>query len=212
MIHPQDSLQLPVCPLQRSAPNPDLEKRCPGQWIRECASGAIGAPNARAETGRPATRPSPAAPNPTEPSGPMGDARASHRFQLDMPRCGHATAQLNRVKSERSTGRMNSAAVYAHPNRDGSAMAAGRHGGHAPVSVELGRNCGRSGIDDCGSGRQSEGAHMIANHGSPHTRCTARQFELSRWRARRDPKLGSLRKSPLTGPVCSDHRLLEPAR
>jgi hypothetical protein len=48
-------------------------------------------------------------------------------------------------------------------------MAAGSHGDHAPVSVELGRNCGRSGTDDCESGRQSEGALTIANHGSPHT-------------------------------------------
>jgi hypothetical protein len=41
-------------------------------------------------------------------------------------------------------------------------------GDHAPVSVELGRSCGRSRSDDCESGRQSEGAHTIANHASPH--------------------------------------------
>jgi hypothetical protein len=44
-------------------------------------------------------------------------------------------------------------------------MAAGRHRDHRPVSIELGRNCGRSRTDDCESGRQSEGAHTIANQG-----------------------------------------------
>ena len=144
---------------------------------RKCALGAVGAPNARAETGGPATRPSPAAPKPPEPSGPMGGARASHCIHPDMPRGGNAAAQLNRVKSERSTRRMNSAAVYSEANLDVSAMAAGSHGDHAPVSIELGRNCGRSGTDDCGSGRQSEGAHTIANHGVLIRVCrTARQL------------------------------------
>src|SRR4029077_12910523 len=68
-----------------------------------------------------------------------------------------------------STSRINSAVAYPKANRDFSAMATGSHGDHAPVSVELGRKCGRSGTDDCESGRQSEGAHTIANHGSPHT-------------------------------------------
>jgi len=99
----------------------------------------------------------------------MGDARASHCIYPDLPRGGNAAAQLNAVKSERSTSGKNSAAAYAKANRYFSAMAVGRHGEHAPISVELGRNCGRSGIENCESGRQSEGAHTIANHGSPHT-------------------------------------------
>jgi hypothetical protein len=53
---------------------------------------------------------------------------------------------------------------YSEADRDFSAMAAGGHGDHAPVSVELSRNCGRCERDDCESGRKSEGAHTIANH------------------------------------------------
>ena len=128
-----------------------------------------GGPHARAETGGPATGPRPAAPRRTEPSGPIGDARPSHCIHPDLPRGGNAAVQLNRVASERSTSRMNSAAAYSKANVDFSAMAAGGHGDHEPVSVELRRICGRSGTDDCESGRQSEGAHTIANHGSPHT-------------------------------------------
>lgn len=135
---------------------------------RKRALGGIGAPNARAETGGPATGPSPAAPNRPEPSGPVGAARASHCIHPDIPRGGNAAAQLNRVKSERSTGRINSAAVYSEADVDVSAMAAGSLGDHAPVSIELGRNCGRSGTNDCGSDRQNDAAHTIASHGSPH--------------------------------------------
>ena len=128
-----------------------------------------GGPLARAETGGPGTGPRPAAPRPTEPSGPIGGARPSHCIHPDLPRGGNAAVQLNWVASERATSRMNSAAAYSKANVDFSAMAAGRHGDHEPVSVELGRICGRSGTDDCESGRQSEGAHTNANHGSPHT-------------------------------------------
>jgi|RhiMethySRZTD1v2_1073278.scaffolds.fasta_scaffold2827019_1 hypothetical protein len=59
--------------------------------------------------------------------------------------------------------------TYSKANRDLSAMAAGSHSDHAPVSVELGRICGRDGTDDCEDGRQSEGAPTIANHRSPRT-------------------------------------------
>src|SRR6476646_5439713 len=102
----------------------------------------------------------------------MSDPRASHCLHLDLPRGGNAAAQLNRVMSESgseraSTSRINSATAYSNVNRDFSAMAAGSHGDHAPVSVELGRNCGRSGTEDCESHRQSEGAHTTANHESP---------------------------------------------
>jgi hypothetical protein len=108
------------------------------------ASGANGVPNTRADTGGPGTGPSPAAPKPTEASGPIGTARASHGIHPDLPRGGNAPDQLNRVMSERgsergSTSRINSAPAYSNVNRDFSAMAAGGHGEHAPVSVEVGR-------------------------------------------------------------------------
>jgi hypothetical protein len=175
----------------------------------EFALGANGAPNARAETGGTGTGPRSAAPRPTEPSDPLGDAGASHCINPDLPRGGNAAGQLNPVKNERSTSRINSAAAYPKANRNLSAMAAGRHGDHAPASVELGRNCGRSGTDDCESGQQSEGAHTIANHGSPHTcvvllvnsRCPGGPVETL--------KLGSLPKITTDLLRCSDHRLLE---
>jgi hypothetical protein len=140
-----------------------------GSDIEQCALGANGAPNARAETGGPGTGPRPAAPKPIEPPDPMSDPRASHCLHLYLPRGGNAAAQLNRVRSERSTGRINSTAAYSKAYRDLSAMAAGSHSHHAPVSVELGRICGRDGTDDCEDGRQSEGAPTIANHRSPRT-------------------------------------------
>jgi hypothetical protein len=99
----------------------------------------------------------------------MSDPRPSHCLHLDLPRGGNAAAQLNRVRSERSTGGINSTAAYSKANRDLSAMAAGSHSDHAPVSVELGRICGCDGTYDCEDGRQSESAPTIANHRSPHT-------------------------------------------
>jgi hypothetical protein len=67
--------------------------------------------------------------------------------------------------SERaSASRINSATAYSNVDGDFSAMAAGSHGDHAPVSVELSRNCGRWETNDCESGRESEGADTIANH------------------------------------------------
>jgi hypothetical protein len=72
----------------------------------------------------------------------MGDARAGHRAQPGLPGGGNAAAQLNPVKSERSASRINSTAADAKANRDSSAMAVGRHGEHAPGSVELGRIAG----------------------------------------------------------------------
>jgi hypothetical protein len=129
--------------------------------------GANGAPKARAETRGPGTGPRPAAPKPSEPPGPMGDARASHCIHPDLSRGENPAGQLNRMKNERSMSRINSAAAYSKADRDFSAMAAGSHGDHAPVSVKRGRNCGRSGTDDCESGRHSEGALTIDNHGSP---------------------------------------------
>jgi hypothetical protein len=67
--------------------------------------------------------------------------------------------------SERASARRkNLATAYSNVNRDFSAMAAGSHGDHAPISIELGRNCRPSRTDDCESHRESEGAHTIANH------------------------------------------------
>jgi hypothetical protein len=43
-------------------------------------------------------------------------------------------------------------------------MAAGSHGDHAPVSVELRRNCRLNETDDCEAGGESKEAHTIANH------------------------------------------------
>src|SRR6476620_9237029 len=104
----------------------------------------------------------------------MSDPRASHCLHLDLPRGGNAAAQLNRVMSESgseraSTSRIDSATAYSNVNRDLSAMAAGSHSDHAPVSVELGSICGRDGTDDCEDGRQSEVAPTIAHLRSPHT-------------------------------------------
>src|SRR5215831_8851814 len=132
-----------------------------------------GVPNARANTGRPGTGPSSAAPKTIEPSGPIGNTRASHCIHPDLARGGNPPHQLKRVMSESgskrgSASRKNSAAAYSDVNRNCSAMAAGSHGDHAPATIELGRNCRRSGKDDCESARQSEGAHTIANHESTH--------------------------------------------
>jgi len=141
---------------------------CANTW---CATNGV--PNARANTGRPGTGPSPAAPKTTEPSGPIGNTRASHCIHPDLARGGNSPHQLNRVMSESgskrgSASRINSVAAYSDANRNCSAMAAGSHGDHAPTTIELGRNCRRSGKDDCESARQSEGAHTIANHESTH--------------------------------------------
>src|SRR5262245_38375011 len=103
---------------------------------------ADGVPNTRADTGRPGTGPSPVAPKPIEPSGPISTARASHRIHPDLPRGINAPLQLNWVMSESGSERAsargkNSATAYFDVNRDFSAMAAGSHGDHAPVSVDL---------------------------------------------------------------------------
>jgi hypothetical protein len=64
---------------------------------------------------------------------------------------------------------MNSAATYSEANFDDAAMTVGSLSDHVPTPIELARNRGRSGTDDCKSRRQSEGAHTIVNHGCPHT-------------------------------------------
>jgi hypothetical protein len=143
------------------------------RW-HEGASVANGAPNARANTGGAGTCPCSATPKQIEPSGPIGNARASHCIHPHLTRGGNAPHQLNQVMSENgsegaSASRINSATAYSNVNRDFSAMAAGSHGDQAPVSVELGRNCRRNETDDCESGRESEGPNMIGNHGGPHS-------------------------------------------
>ena len=80
-------------------------------------------------------------------------------------RRGRHGRPLRRVTADViSTGRVESAAVYCEAELDASAMALGGLGHHAPVSVERRGNCGRSGTDGCGSGRQSDGADTIADH------------------------------------------------
>jgi len=72
--------------------------------------------------------------------------------------------------SERaSASRINSATAYSNVDRDFSAMAAGSHGDHAPVSVELRRNCRLNETNDCEAGAESEDAHLVVNHGGPHS-------------------------------------------
>src|SRR5262245_24694811 len=45
-------------------------------------------------------------------------------------------------------------------------MAPGRGGDHAPVSIELGRNCRQNRANDGGKGRKADGARAMANHES----------------------------------------------
>src|SRR5262244_3390828 len=133
-------------------------------WIRTCALGARGIPNARAEAGGPTTGPGAAAPNRAKLAGPTGGARASDGIHLSVTRGRNAATQPDRIESEKPTGRKNAAAVYAEVNLDGSAMAPRRGGDHAPVSIELGRNCRQNRANDGGKGRKADGARAMANH------------------------------------------------
>jgi hypothetical protein len=54
--------------------------------------------------------------------------------------------------------------AYSESDKNFSAMAAGSHRDHAPVSVELRRNCRLNETDDCEAGGESKEAHTIANH------------------------------------------------
>jgi hypothetical protein len=128
--------------------------------------GANSAPNARAETGGSASGPRPAAPKPTELSGPMGDARASHCLHPGVARGRNAAAQMHRVKNERSARRIKSAAAYPEaigifPQWPRVVTATVFHRRTGP-QVRAERK------DACESGRQSQGAPTIANHRSPH--------------------------------------------
>jgi hypothetical protein len=77
----------------------------------------------------------------------MGDARARNCIQSGLSRGRNTTAQPNPVQSKRATSGINLPSAYSKANRDFSAMAAGGHGDHAPISVEMGGKHG-SGIDD----------------------------------------------------------------
>jgi len=131
-------------------------------------SGANGSPNARADTGGSGTVPLADAFGSREVSDALGHTRAGHAFDLGRARAGNEPGQGNLVHDETSAGCRNVAAVDGHANLDDAAMAAGGRQGHVPAAVERGRSCGQNRSDDCESGRQSEGAHTIASHASPH--------------------------------------------
>jgi hypothetical protein len=96
----------------------------------------------------------------------MGGARSGHGVYLSLPRARNAATQPDRVESEKPAGRKNPAAVDTEANLDGSTMAPGRGGDHAPISIKLGRNCWWSRANDCGSARQADAARMMADHES----------------------------------------------
>jgi hypothetical protein len=60
--------------------------------------------------------------------------------------------------------------AYLKADRNSSTVAAGGHGDHVPVSVELGRNCSGSETENYESGGESEDACTIANHGDPRSK------------------------------------------
>src|SRR5262249_23557847 len=131
------------------------------------ASEATGAPDPRADPGRPATGPCPAALIRPEPSNPVGAAWAGRCAHLDTPGWGDMAAEPRLVTAVRSTGGVDPAAAYREPKLGAFAMAAGGLGVYGPVSVERRRNCGRSRAHDCGSGCQSDAAATVADHGGP---------------------------------------------
>ena len=144
-------------------------KRCRGRGSERLRARANGAPNARAET-REGPRPAQVPPPRTGPNcpAPMGGAGPRHGVQLGSPRGRNAAAQPDWVKRERSAGRENAAAVYSEANLDGSAMAAGRGGDHAPVSIELAALC-RGAEHVIAEAADRMMVHCtIANHGRPH--------------------------------------------
>src|SRR5262249_33367361 len=140
----------------------------------------------------PAPGQSPAARNPPEASGDIGGARASHCVRLYIPGGGDTAAQLRRVTADViSTGRIESAAVYCEAELDASAMALGRLGHHAPVSVE--REAIADGVEQLvaeASFREQSDAlecsKILRSNGfdgakAPKDKCEAGQ---SRWRRR----------------------------
>jgi len=60
--------------------------------------------------------------------------------------------------------------AYLKADRNSSTVAAGGHGDHVPVSVELGRNCSGSETENYESGGESEDACTIANYGDPRSK------------------------------------------
>jgi hypothetical protein len=126
--------------------------------------GADGCPNPGTETGWSCTGPCSAALVSIELPGSTCDARACHCIHANLSRGGNAPTHLDPMKSERATSRMNSAVTYSKANRNFSAMTARGHGEHAPVSVELGGSCGRSGSDDCECDQREGTQTNFADH------------------------------------------------
>ena len=75
-----------------------------------------------------------------------------------------------RKTSETFTCGIDAAMAYLKADRNSSTVAAGGHGDHVPVSVELGRNCSGSETENYESGGESEDACTIANHGDPRSK------------------------------------------
>jgi len=123
-------------------------------------------PNAGADTGRSTTGPGPA-------------ALDSIKLAVSRAMRGPATALIRtclRSRRNQSTKSLGQQDVHlsnklvhglSQGRWDSSAMVAGSHGHHVPVSIELGRNCRRSAAD-CESGKKSKGANTIGAHECPH--------------------------------------------
>ena len=144
------------------------------RW-HEGASVANGAPNTGANTGGAGTCPCSATPEVIEPSGPVGNARASHCIHPHLPRRGNAPHQLNQVMSENgsegtSASRINSATAYSNVKRDFSAMPAGSYGDHSPMSVELDAIAGRMEQMIATASDRAKAHIRLPIHESPH-RC-----------------------------------------
>ena len=97
-----------------------------------------------------------------------GLARAGHAIDLGRAGAPNEPVQEDLVRHETSARRRDVAAGDGDADVDHAAMAVGRGEDHLPASVERGRDGGRGESEYGESGRESEAAHMIADHGSPH--------------------------------------------
>ena len=125
----------------------------------------------------------------------MSGARSGDSIDLSLPRARNAATQRDRIESEKPAGRKNAAAVDTEANLDGSTMAPGRGGDHAPISIKLGRNCWRSRANNCGNARQADAARMMSNHES---RPFARELGRGQSATARSKQDCLGRKDPLT--------------
>src|SRR5262245_25717119 len=112
----------------------------------------------------------------------MGGARARHGIHLDASGAGDMAAEPRLVTAVASPCRVDAAAADSKAKLEAVAMATGGLRVDGPVSVERLRHYGRSGTDDCGRGRQSDGANTIAGHASPPVSFVAVQFPVERYR------------------------------